>query len=808
MKNLLKTILELQDAVIISSVGVKNELLKMLSRTRTMVRVTYKSFEDVINDVIGSYNVQARIELAREEGITPEFAEIKLCNSLLVSESYQNAKIYDLLKIKGHYRKYLYLNPFALNLYRNRTVLVINDYGLNELFNRALRILKAETTVIFHCLKGNQQTAITLKQYLDYKTEVRMLLKEVGNLLEAGISPENIKIQEPTSEYIPYLREVFALSGIDLEFGTTPRLFEYELIQEFLAVLRENPNEDLSSGFQKAMVAVSREATNPLLSDLYAVLNPYLLTSYKVRDIYHDLVLALKTTPAHSQTYANAIRVRNLLDEVIDEADHVFVLGFSQDLFPKTRLDDDYLLDKEKEFLGISTSKILNKQLRLQARNFLIGIKNLHLSCAEQIGRSRLPISGLLRDLEPCSIDIKKIQDDYRISYSYDLDLLQLGKYLDLYRKYDQKSPELFLLAASYPEIPYRTFRHDFSGVAEELLNQKLANKYSYTALDTYYRCGFRYYLERILRIKRPSNEEALFIGNLFHYLLEGLLAEPVENIRSFLENRTIVYLQENNKIPTAKERFFIDKYFKVLELFYLQLQEETENSDFLLSGREEKLRIEIDDALLEGKVDKILTWEGIDATYAVVIDYKSGSADFDLNRVIHGLNMQIMVYFYLLNKTSPKPLRFAGGYLQPLLPNSVFNADSKLSYREQFRKYFRRVGYSNADQQVLRKIDRHFDENSFLSGIRLTKSGDFYADTKKHLLTDEEYEALLKLTEAKIREAISAIRGGVFPINPKRLGYLDSCDYCPYRDLCYRNEEDYLKLREYKEFEFLKESI
>jgi CRISPR/Cas system-associated exonuclease Cas4 (RecB family) len=808
MKSLIKTILDLRDVLIISGTGVKNTLIEMLSRTKTMVRVTYKTFEEVVADLLGSYRPQARIELAREEGITPELAAIKLRNSLLVNESYQNAKIYDLLRIRGRYRKELSLNPFVVNLYRHRTVIVVNDYGLNVFFNRALAVLKTETTVIFHYLRGTPQTGLLIEQYPDYKAEVRMLLRKIGSLLEGGISPEKIHIQEPAAEYLPYLREVFVLSGIDLDFGREPCLFEYEIIQEFLAALRKNPDADLASGFRSALEAVNRDA-NPILTNLIAVLNSYLLTSYTVKDVYQDLVLTLKTTRAQHQPSTNAIRVRNLFEEVLDEEDHVFVLGFNQDLFPKTLLDDDYLLDKEKERLGLATSKFLNKQLRLQARNFLLGITHLHLSCAEQLGRSRLPISGLLRDLEACAqVEVRKTAPDYRESYSRDLDLLQLGKSLDLYRKYDLKSDELLLLYAAYPEIPYRTYRHDFGGVAPEVLRQKLDDKYSYTALDTYYRCGFRYYLERILKIQRQNNEEALFIGNLFHELLEAMTAEPVTDLRAFLESKTASYLHEIGKTATAKERFFIAKYFDVLALFYRHLQEEAENSDFTLSGREESLRIEIDGAVLEGKVDKILTWEAAGETYAIVIDYKSGNTDFDLNRVIHGLNMQIMVYFYLLSKSAAKPLRFAGGYLQPVLPTSVFNADSKLSYPEQFRRFFRRVGYSNANQQVLRKIDRRFDEDSFLYGIRLTKSGEFHADTKKHLLDDEDYAALLALTEQKIGEAIKAIRGGAFPINPKKLGTLDSCEYCPYRDLCYREETDYLKLPEYRDFAFLKEKL
>ena len=48
-------------------------------------------------------------------------------------------------------------------------------------------------------------------------------------------------------------------------------------------------------------------------------------------------------------------------------------------------------------------------------------------------------------------------------------------------------------------------------------------------------------------------------------------------------------------------------------------------------------------------------------------------------------------------------------------------------------------------------------------------------------------------------------IRNADFRINPKRIGKdLIGCEFCKYKDICFRREEDIISLKEYKNLEFL----
>ncbi len=790
----------MDDVIVVSTPEVKNQILKEISKEKQLVKATFRSFQDLIKDLVGEYRLDARIQLARSENISPELAEIKLKNSLIVSGKYQNRKIHDLLRIRNKYQSFLNLNPLSERLYHNRPLILVSCYEASDLFQKALSLIKEKTNLINYRFESNLKKQVIL-EFPDPKAEIEYLIQEVGKLLLEGVNPENIKIQNVPNTYFPYLREAFFLSDIALDIKKRTNLFEYEIVQEFLEGLSLYLESDLESGFSNALSPLGREAENILFA-LNEVLNKYLTLTYRVKDIYDDLVYQLKKTAIKPESYKNVISVADYQNEYQSSEDKIFILGFNQDLFPKTYKDDDYLLDFEREKLGLPTSRIRNREERLKGLLLINHSENPQISYALNHQGLRIPISSLI-SLMP-GIEIKPGKRD-EITYSLELDRLRLGKALDLYHRYRVITPDLYNLHATWPSIPYKTYLHDFTGVDHESLNKLLKRKLSYTAIDQYYRCGFLYYLERVLNIKREGNTSALFTGNLFHKCLELLVQGNFDNPEEFIKEAITKYLEENQKVPTAKEKFFLKKYLEIILLFYQYLETEKENSDLENFALEKSFNFELKDGFtFEGKIDKIQVLKFAGKDYAVVVDYKSGSADIDLNRIIYGLNMQIPLYFYLLKKAGYS-FSFGGGYLQKVLPNNVFGRDPKLTYEEQFFKYFRKVGYSAKNNYILEAIDHNLgNQNSTLEGIRLTKDG-YHAFSQRYLLTEDMFRELLLIIEEKIEEARSKISQGEFPINPKLSDKFDSCTYCQYRDLCFRDERDYQRLFEYKNLEFLK---
>ena len=105
----------------------------------------------------------------------------------------------------------------------------------------------------------------------------------------------------------------------------------------------------------------------------------------------------------------------------------------------------------------------------------------------------------------------------------------------------------------------------------------------------------------------------------------------------------------------------------------------------------------------------------------------------------------------------------------------------------------------------MLEKLDRNYGHPlSTLRGSRTTKSC-FHADSLRFMLSEEEFEQILAIVGEKIEAALAGILAGDFRIDPKKSRSFDSCEYCPYKDLCFRDERDYVRIREYKNLSFLR---
>ena len=812
MQKLIDLILISDHPTVIAAPPVINALVKFFSRQKKLIGVNYRTFSEANADILGSWRPEARIRLAADLNISPEYASILLKNSLLATP-HVNGKVDELYDIYNNYRKYLDYNDLALNLYRHKTVIIVGDYQTDDLFNRAASDISSLGRVISYNFTAFKPKTLPLYRFNTIKEEISYLAYAVALLIDSGIAPDKIKIQMPPAGYRPYFYEVFTSFNIAYAAKPMERLSEYEIVKRMGKELTSHYDKEPAAAFA-AVLKPYQNRGNPIVTAVESVFNRYITLNMPLREIYRDLLYAFTETSGPSAEYQGAVHVGDFLDEPPVDGDYLFIPACNQDIFPKIHRNDLYLYDEEKEKLGLPTSRHLNRCERIKALDLINRSDNVYLSYPLYGCDGKTAPSGIIARLKSLyEVKEEEYRPNYHKSYSKVFDKIRLAKLLDLYYKYDIKEEPLYTLLASLPDHYYRSFNPRFKGLTADVYSEIRPSRLtlSYTALDKYYKCGFLFYLENILKIKRPGNEDALYIGNLFHYCLESILREKsIEDIDGFITATITSYLNKNNKKLSFKEKYFLNKYHFVLKKLYHVLCKQKNNTRFKIAGLEKEYAISLgDNIVLKGKIDKVMTCDIAGTPYALVLDYKSGNLNFDLNRIIYGLDMQLMLYFYFLNNTGDKKYKFGGAYLQAVLPTSVFKRCEGKRYEEQWEEFFRLHGITNVNMQVIREIDRDYDSDSrFLSGIRIKKDGDFYSTTSERMLSDTEFEKLLALVEYKVSAAKTAILAGEFKIDPKKIGNFDSCRYCAYRDICFREDRDYQTLEQYRNFAFIREDV
>ena len=187
-----------------------------------------------------------------------------------------------------------------------------------------------------------------------------------------------------------------------------------------------------------------------------------------------------------------------------------------------------------------------------------------------------------------------------------------------------------------------------------------------------------------------------------------------------------------------------------------------------------------------------------------MIIDYKTGNIDANFNPVVHGFQMQLLIYYYLLSQNDPH-IHFGGCYWQNIMKDILPSEEGK-TYQQIKETAYQLNGYTTTNQNIVSLIDTNLD-HSYIKSMRLKNDGSFYHYTK--VLSDSSFKILLNLVRGHIDHAMDEILNAHFDINPKRIGMesneeMTGCRYCRYRDICFRKQEDIVSLKEYKNLEFI----
>ncbi len=211
----------------------------------------------------------------------------------------------------------------------------------------------------------------------------------------------------------------------------------------------------------------------------------------------------------------------------------------------------------------------------------------------------------------------------------------------------------------------------------------------------------------------------------------------------------------------------------------------------------------------IEGKIDRIDAVSQSDATYCLVIDYKTSQTKINWSMFSSGLDLQLPIYLLAVrNQTigENKNLVPLGAFYFQI---RTFAKSSDLdSIGEKSEKILRKPrGIFNGRYFQLIDSKTETGHSPFYS-FQITKDGQFGRYETSSLLTDEHFSKVLSFAENKLKELGGRILAGEIDVRPYRLKKQTACAYCPYKSLCRFDWQinDYAEIEKKSKTEFLNE--
>lgn len=698
MEKLIEHIGQEEDIIIVSNKYIKPILIQKFSNQ--MRKITFKSFDEVKDDIYTTIDYQMLFHNMKED-TNLEVLRIKLANSYFIQQDSNEPFLHELYLY--HQNNHLILDENHLSYYKSKKVYFVNYYGDDDLINQMLPFLKHYE----RCFTTNSiDKELTIFHFENYDDEILEVVNHIAILLNKKVDPAKIVIHKVNKDYLNKLEEYLMIYKIDYIVEGEGSFFDVDIVKNFFHDLKNYEAMRLNKVLKDYLID---KKDNKIFSKIGKVLEPLIMLDLTINSITLDLIKDVFIHTIYQEEVTNAIKIENVLNHIYDDDTHIFIMNFSHGEIAHIYKDDTYLNDKIRKNLKLLTSFDKTQIEEKKILDCIHSYESIHLSYSTYCSSKIYMPSNLIKELAKkrivnicdASIHIYHIVNE-------DMAKMRFFKAYALYRLYQKKTFDYLYGYTYFCDDLTKRYQSDFNATLDYLALPTLFMELSYTKLNDYFSCPFRFYLKYILNIEeKMEDNNSTFVGRMYHFVLEKVVAKRYIDRRTkeeVLENIS-VYICDFVKNQTYeikdKLKFYLNKFSEELKLIVEIIMDFMDHSSFEVLGLEQKLEKQLDDyTVVVGLIDKILKYQ----EYYLVIDYKTNPVHPNWYALDVGLDLQLPLYLYLIKANDPNA-KIAGSYLQSVFRTSLLKYEDKPLSKVMLEQ-LKYVGYTLQDRDVILAID------------------------------------------------------------------------------------------------------
>lgn len=515
----------------------------------------------------------------------------------------------------------------------------------------------------------------------------------------------------------------------------------------------------------------------------------------------------------------------------------IFIIGVNEGVFPSNNTAEGFFNDLDRANLKSSGFEIAKGLLEKSYeenfniyRAFTTAEDSVHISYSlsdNQGGelRKSMFISRLKSIFpkleEETSSEALEILNK-NVTFNKLLNNINNPEWFDVYRwflKNDESKLNASLKGLSYTNIPVKLLQEN----VDKLYSDKLHT--TITRLEKYANCPYSYFIQYGLKIAEKEEFELkkLDTGSFVHAVvdefsktvnIDDVTDEEIDRIvDEIITNEISQYIKFS---MSAKFRIMVQRVKKFIGLSIKYIVQGLRNSDFRVLGTEVSFGNKVSNSndeivyppiefdigngkrvSITGKIDRIDVAEipsgDAKGKYIRIIDYKSSVKDLDVNKIVNGLQLQLITYIdavcynEAVDKALQAPINPAGvlyfNLIEPVIKNRCF--DEELIVK-QIKEAYRMQGFVVGNFNIPNMMDRDFDPAGKSEYLKYNSKG---RNGKDIIIDKENFENLQKHTKKVLKEISKSIMNGNIDIKPVSFnGKNIPCQYCQYKSICQFN--------------------
>ena len=330
--------------------------------------------------------------------------------------------------------------------------------------------------------------------------------------------------------------------------------------------------------------------------------------------------------------------------------------------------------------------------------------------------------------------------------------------------------------------------------------------------------CHFAYFMEYGLKAKeRPkATFDAPQIGTFLHYILENVTRDVMDRggfaavedgeLRKLTETYADRYAEleyPNLRDRTARFRYLFGRLRTTAWMIVQETAEELRHSDFVplafelsFGDRGTLPAVSISEPGSElritGKVDRVDGWVKDDRLYLRVVDYKTGRKSFDLAEVRMGLDLQMLLYLFTIDRWGEEHFGHEiepAGVLYMPARDPIQAAERGVTPAQLVamrEKTLRRSGLLLAEPAVLEAMEHDALTQPHYLPLRVSKNGSLSGD----IASAARLGSLSRYVDRLLHQIARELRDGNIDADPCcRSEEERFCRFCSWAPACHFQE-------------------
>lgn len=768
-------------SILIIPNNLKRKILDYIDSNNLLLNIKLMSFNDLKKGLLFDYTNETIFHVMKEYKVNYGVSKDYINNLYyLEDKNYDNDKLVFLSNLKNDLDSHglLIRDKLFINLIKSKKKIYVYGFDYITKFNQYLLDMVKDIIDIEIIAKDKKVYTHEVLEFKTMENEVAYVFEQICELINNGVSLDKIYIANYSDEYYFTFKRLMNLFNLPIFIKGETSLYATAIGKYFLDNL-DNNLDLLVYKIKKKFNYEDNPYNAAVINKLSSMLNEY----YWVNDILEikELIMEeMKTKKISAVHFKEEIVTTRIIDNQFGDDEYVFLIGFNLGSIPKLKRDEDYLSDDIKPKFLENTNEY-NQMIKETYLKAIKGIKNLTITYKLSSPFNSYSPSFLISD----EAFTKVKHTNFISNYSSDFNKLMLAKKIDNLIKFNENDEMLEILYNNY-DINYKSYDNKFTGINNEHLLADINDKiiFSYTNISDYYSCPFKFYLARVLKIDKFETTLDQFIGSLFHFVLQNSLDGDMD-----IDEAYDKYIEDHKEDIefTNKVKYFLKVLKEEIHFVVNTIKEQYKHSTHKQVFTEKRIEIDVERKIktkIKGFVDKILVMNN----NLLVVDYKTNNKEVEKDLFEFGIGIQLPIYLYLL-KCLDDNYEVAGMYLQHILDLNQ-NYDIEKDFIEEKKKKLKLTGITFNDIDLISKFDDTYDKSEVITSLS-TKDGEI--KKTKNILDCDEKEELTALMENLIMKAIDNVCDGKFDIKPIKIEkHADGCDYCNFKDVCYRKFKDY----------------